>query len=49
MILDPDQRLAAEFGFDVDGGATRGSIRKRHWPKGVVPYTIHTSLCKLTD
>ena len=45
MILEPDQRLAAEFGFDVDGQA-RGSTKRRHWPNGVVPYTVSSSLCK---
>ncbi|KAJ7348777.1 hypothetical protein OS493_039096, partial [Desmophyllum pertusum] len=43
MILEPDQRLAAEFGFDVDGQA-RGSTKRRHWPNGVVPYTVNPSL-----
>ncbi|KAJ7393145.1 hypothetical protein OS493_008448 [Desmophyllum pertusum] len=43
MILEPDQRLAAEFGFDVDGQA-RGSTKRRHWPNGVVPYTVNSSL-----
>ncbi|KAJ7393146.1 hypothetical protein OS493_008449 [Desmophyllum pertusum] len=45
MILEPDQRMAAEFGFDVDGEA-RGSSVSRHWPNAVVPYTIDSSLCK---
>lgn len=45
MILEPKQRLAAEFGFDVDG-ESRGSSTGRHWPIGVVPYTIDASLCK---
>lgn len=45
MILEPDQRLAAEFGFDVDGSA-RGSLKNRQWPNGIVYYTIHSSLGK---
>ncbi|XP_078371491.1 zinc metalloproteinase nas-15-like [Oculina patagonica] len=45
MKLEPGQRLAAEFGFDVDGEMSRGAaIRSRYWPNGVVPYTIDSSL-----
>ncbi|KAL9973985.1 hypothetical protein ACROYT_G020512 [Oculina patagonica] len=45
MKLEPGQRLAAEFGLDVDGGMSRGAaIRSRYWPNGVVPYTIDSSL-----
>ncbi len=46
MKLEPGQRLAAEFGLDVDGGMSRGSSKNRHWPNGVVPYTIDSSLRK---
>ncbi|XP_027056315.1 zinc metalloproteinase nas-15-like [Pocillopora damicornis] len=43
MILEPGQRLAAEFGLDLDG-LNRGSVRNRQWPNGIVPYNIHSSL-----
>ena len=48
MVLEPLQRISAEFGLDIDALEARGSIRKRYWPNGVVPYTIHDSLCKKT-
>ena len=46
MVLDPIQRISAEFGLDIDAAGARGSIKNRLWPNGVVPYTIASSLCK---
>lgn len=43
MILEPGQRLAAEFGLDLDE-LSRGSVKNRQWPNGIVPYNIHPSL-----
>ena len=46
MVLEPVQRIAAEFGLNIDVAEARGSTKSRFWPNGIVPYIIDASLCK---
>ena len=44
MILTPDQRMAAELGLDV-APVGRAATKGRQWTRGVMIYTIDSSLC----
>ncbi|XP_078357409.1 blastula protease 10-like [Oculina patagonica] len=44
MILTEEQIQAAENGMDPNNvGGARGLYKRRKWPGGIVPYTLHES------
>lgn len=47
MLLTEEQIQAAENGMDPNNvGGARGLYKRRRWPGGIVPYTLHESAGK---
>lgn len=45
-LFEGDMKLSHNQRAAIDGQAGRGSIITRKWTGGVLPYVIHSSLCK---
>lgn len=45
-LFEGDMKLSDNQRAAIDGQAGRGSITTRKWTGGVLPYVIHSSLCK---
>lgn len=45
-LFEGDMKLSHNQRAAIDGQAGRGSITTRKWTGGVLPYVIHSSLCK---